>query len=95
MTFLVPDLSALVATVVVGADATPSPSPTPSLSDDSVTPGVVGFFVTAAIVVVVVFLILDMVRRMRRVRYREEARERIAAELDQQASAPSDDVPND
>jgi len=92
----VPDLSALTAVVLVGADATPSPMPTSSVSDDAVTPGVIGFLVTAAIVVVVVFLIIDMVRRMRRVRYREEARERIAAELEQQASASApDDVPND
>lgn len=91
-----PDLSALIATVLVGADATPSPLPTSSLSEDAVTPGVIGFLVTAAVVIVVVFLIIDMVRRMRRVRYREEARERIAAELEQQASAPTpDDVPND
>ena len=90
-----PDLSALTATVVVSADPTPSPSPT-GVSDDAVTPGVVGFAVTGAIVVIVILLILDMIRRMRRVRYREEARERIAAELEQQANAPSgDDIPND
>jgi len=92
----VPDLSALTAVVLVGADATPSPTPSSSVSEDAVTPGVVGFFITAAIVVVVVFLMIDMVRRMRRVRYREEAREKIAAELEQRTSAPTpDDVPND
>lgn len=52
-----------------------------AIEPDQVTPGWVGFAVTAAFVVVVILLIFDMVRRMRRVRYREEARERIAAEL--------------
>jgi len=77
----VPDLSAMIASLLVGADPTPVPTPTGALDEDAVTPGVIGFLVTAAVVVVVVFLIIDMVRRMRRVRYREEARERIAAEL--------------
>ncbi len=95
-----PDLSALApfpttATFATTAVPTPSPSPTGGLDEDSVTPGVIGFFATAAVVVVVIFLMIDMVRRMRRVRYREEAREQIAAELEQQAAAPTpDDVPN-
>ena len=36
---------------------------------------------------VVVLLVMDMARRMRRVRYRTEARERIAAELDARLAA--------
>lgn len=51
-----------------------------AVDEEDVTPGVAGFFVTLAVIVVAVLLIFDMVRRMRRVRYREEARERIAAE---------------
>ena len=38
-----------------------------------VTPGLLGFLATAFLVLVVVFLIRDMVKRIRRVRYREQA----------------------
>ncbi|MRX45480.1 hypothetical protein [Agromyces kandeliae] len=47
---------------------------------NDVTPGVVGFIATILIMVAVLLLVLDMVRRIRRVNYRAEARERIAAE---------------
>lgn len=56
-----------------------NPSP---ISADEVTPGWIGFAITAILMVVVVLLIFDMVRRIRRVRYRAEAQERIAAELE-------------
>jgi len=57
-----------------------TPSPTPSFNPDVVTPGVVGFIVMLLITVVVVLLIIDMTRRIRRVRYRSEAAERAASE---------------
>lgn len=47
---------------------------------DTVTPGIWGFVVTFALMVVVVFLILDMVRRIRRTNYRAEVRERLEVE---------------
>lgn len=47
-----------------------------------VTPGWIGFAVTAVLILVTIALIWDMVRRIRRVRYRAEAREQIAAELE-------------
>lgn len=47
---------------------------------DTVTPGIWGFVVTFALMVVVVLLILDMVRRIRRTNYRAEVRERLEAE---------------
>lgn len=59
------------------AAATPTPAP---LDEDTVTPGWVGFVVIFALAVVTVFLIIDMTRRVRRVRYREEVREKLAAE---------------
>lgn len=45
-----------------------------------VTPGVVGFIITAAVAISALFLILDMNRRMRRLRYRDEAAANIDAE---------------
>ena len=47
---------------------------------NSVTPGVWGFVLTFLIKVVVVLLVLDMVRRIRRVNYRAEVREQLEAE---------------
>lgn len=43
------------------------------LSIADVTPGLLGFLATLFLVLVVIFLIRDMVKRIRRVRYREQA----------------------
>jgi hypothetical protein len=59
---------------------TPTPSPSPSFNADVVTPGPVGFLAIFLLTLVTVLLIIDMVRRIRRVRYRGEARERLARE---------------
>ena len=59
------------------AAATPTPAP---LDEDTVTPGWVGFVAIFAIALITVFLIIDMTRRVRRVRYREEVRAKLAAE---------------
>jgi hypothetical protein len=57
--------------------STPPPS---EIDPNIVTPGVWGFIVTFGLVIVVVVLIADMVRRTRRLRYREEANARLDAE---------------
>lgn len=67
--------------------AAATPSPTPGFNPDVVTPGVIGFLTMLAITVVVVLLIVDMTRRIRRVRYRGEAMERAAAERDEQSGS--------
>ena len=59
--------------------ATPTPTP-PALDEDTVTPGWIGFVVIFALTIITVLLIIDMTRRVRRVRYREEIREKIADE---------------
>jgi len=48
-----------------------------------VTPGVIGFVATFGVAIASLLLILDMVRRVRRVRYREE----ITAKLDAEEAA--------
>jgi len=48
-----------------------------------VTPGVIGFVATFGVAIASLLLSLDMVRRVRRVRYREE----IAAKLDAEEAA--------
>lgn len=54
----------------------------PSIEVDpvSVTPGVIGFVVTFLVAIAALALMLDMVRRVRRVRYREEIGERLDRE---------------
>lgn len=59
---------------------TPMPTPTMTVAPELVTPGFVGFAAVVIIVLAVVLLILDMNRRIRRVRYREEVREELDAE---------------
>jgi hypothetical protein len=48
--------------------------------DDLVTPGIVGFVATFLIAIVTVFLLIDMNRRVRRTRYREEVRDQLESE---------------
>jgi hypothetical protein len=68
---------------LIALATTPAPTPTPSLrpglSQDQVTPGLLGFLLTAFIVVLTALLIVDMVRRIRRVRYRAQVEEERAA----------------
>lgn len=65
---------------------------------DTVTPGVWGFVLTFLVMAVVVLLVLDMVRRIRRVNYRAEVREQLEAErLEEEllAGAPERDPLDD
>ncbi|HEY0249426.1 MAG TPA: hypothetical protein VGC45_14320 [Gryllotalpicola sp.] len=63
------------------AAAAPSPSPGPSIPpEDATTPGPWGFAAIFAVGVVVLLLIIDMTRRIRRVRYRAEVNEKLDAE---------------
>jgi hypothetical protein len=58
----------------------PSPSPTPGFDETLVTPGVWGFVLTIGVIVATILLIVDMVRRMRRVTYRAQVTEQLDAE---------------
>lgn len=82
-------LSAL-ATIVFTVDV-PTPGPTyPAYTGDVnlVTPGVLGFIAIAVIAVATILLIVDMTKRIRRVRYRAEVQEKLAAEAAGTATAP-------
>jgi Na+-transporting methylmalonyl-CoA/oxaloacetate decarboxylase gamma subunit len=52
----------------------------PMFDPNSVTPGVIGFLVTFVFIVLIVLLVRDMVRRVRRTQYRAEVNERLDAE---------------
>jgi hypothetical protein len=51
------------------------------INTDDVTPGVIGFIATAGVSIAAILLILDMNRRMRRLRYRQEAKDNVDAEV--------------
>ena len=75
-------LSALLA-------VTPSPSATPDPSETFYSPGTIGFIMTFFITAGAVALIFDMVRRIRRVRYRAEIGEKLAAEAAAKDAKPA------
>lgn len=73
----------LIATAPTGIGPNPVDDPLipPIQVDESlVTPGVVGFVVSLLVAVGAILLILDMMRRVRRVRYRGEVREQLEEE---------------
>ena len=61
------------------AAATPSPTPTGPPAD-TVNPGVWGFVAIALLAVAVAFLLWDMMRRIRRARYRAQVQEELDAQ---------------
>jgi hypothetical protein len=57
-----------------------TPVPDDGLDPNTVTPGVAGFIVTFLLAVVVILLVIDMVRRTRRISHRAAVNERLDAE---------------
>lgn len=72
----------------------PTPSPLPAYEGDPnlVTPGVIGFAVTFIVAIATVLLVIDMTRRVRRIRYRAEVREQLEAERAGEGDS-TDDAP--
>ena len=58
----------------------PSPTETADPANTFYSPGKVGFLAVAFITGAAILIIFDMVRRVRRVRYRAEIQEKLAAE---------------
>ncbi|WP_109210890.1 MULTISPECIES: hypothetical protein [Microbacterium] len=76
------------AIVALTSATTPTPTPTIEVDPDLVTPGVWGFVITALVAVAVIFLVWDMMRRIRRGRVRADIQEQLDAE-EQAARAAS------
>lgn len=72
----------LILTVLA---STPSPSSTTAPEDTFYSPGTIGFLAVFGVTVGAIVLIFDMVRRVRRVRYRAE----INAKLDAEQGSPA------
>ena len=82
----------VLASYVIVWMADPTPSPTPGYGEftgdeNAVTPGVIGFVATFFIAAMTVLLLVDMTRRVRRVRYRSEVQEKLAAEAAESGKA--------
>ncbi|NJC21727.1 flagellar biosynthesis/type III secretory pathway M-ring protein FliF/YscJ [Arthrobacter pigmenti] len=77
----------------LAATVTPTPgeegSLRPGLDPAQVTPGLLGFLATLFLVVAVIFLIRDMVKRIRRVRYKAMAEEEAQAQRERPADGPA------
>lgn len=77
---------------VIAALRMATPTPPPDFDPNSVTPTWVGFAITFLVAVAAVILIMDMVRRVRRVRYRGEIREQLEAEQLEAEQRGTDDA---
>lgn len=73
-------LASLLAPMGIGPNPIDQPGTPPGFDPDTVTPGVAGFVAIALVAIAAIFLMVDMSRRIRRVRYRGEIRERMEAE---------------
>ncbi len=67
-----------------------TPTPEPGVDQIVEAPGWIGFAATAFVVLASLLLILDMNRRIRRSRYREEVRNQIEAEQAQAEQAQAE-----
>lgn len=73
---------------------TQTPVPLETIDETFYSPGMIGFVATFLMAGLSVLLIFDMNRRVRRSRYREEIRQKLAAEqLDNAATERSADQP--
>lgn len=63
----------------------------PQFDPDTVTPGFVGFLATFGVAAVVILLVIDMVRRIRRVNYRAQVREQLEREAKVSDALPASD----
>lgn len=85
---VVNDLGWRVLAVIIENDPTPQPLPPSLVDENQVTPTWVGFVMTFLVAIATVFLLIDMMRRVRRTRYRAEIQEKLAAEAAEAAAAP-------
>lgn len=81
----------LARLAVAVSTATPAPIPGFDGDENLVTPGVIGFAITFLVAAATVLLVIDMTRRVRRVRYREQVNAELDAE--QLAALEADERP--
>lgn len=77
------------------ADPSPGEELREGLDPEMVTPGTLGFLAMLFVVILTVFLIRDMMKRVRRVRYREQVRNEDSGQADDGDGGTADGQPND
>jgi len=84
-------MSALT-TLIAAATPTPVPTlPAVTINENLVTPGWEGFTAIFVVAAVVILLAVDLIRRLRKLNYRTEIRERLEAEADAQDAQDAQD----
>jgi len=84
----------LATRILLWMDSTPRPVPEYTGDENLVTPGVIGFAITFLVAAATVLLLVDMTRRVRRVRYRAEVNDKLDAEQ-RGETAPATATPED
>ncbi|MEN9715582.1 MAG: hypothetical protein RJA35_1049 [Actinomycetota bacterium] len=69
-----------VLALLAGDPLNPNPSASPDPANTFYSPGIIGFLGTFILVIGAILIVFDMVRRIRRVNYRAQIKERLAAE---------------
>ncbi len=67
--------------MVLSSVLTATPTPNPDFDPTTVTPGVIGFITVLLFAVATMLLCIDVVRRIRRLTYRAQIKERLEAEI--------------
>lgn len=80
-----------LAALAAAVDTAPTPTPT-QVDPELVTPGIWGFAITAFVALAVVFLVWDMMRRIRRGRVRADIQEELDAEEQAARAVEATDV---
>ena len=81
-----------VLALLAGDPLNPDPTQSPDPANVFHSPGIVGFLGTFILVIGAVAIIWDMVRRIRRVNYKAQIQERIAAEKAELETAASSEA---
>jgi hypothetical protein len=69
-----------VLALLAGDPLNPNPSTSADPANTFYSPGIIGFLGTFILVIGAILIVFDMVRRIRRVNYRAQIKERLAAE---------------
>lgn len=89
-TFLYSSVAPLLNNVWPGGGGGESPELRPGLEERDVTPGILGFLFTALVAVLVIFVVRDMAKRMRRMKYYSQVE---AEESGEEPEFPGEVVP--
>jgi len=68
----------MLASVAIGGGGGDAPELRPGLEEGDITPGIEGFLFTALVVVLLIIVVRDLAKRMRRMKYRAQVEDEFA-----------------